>query len=225
MKNKSIKNYHNLVKVFNDYFINVTNTYQEKDRNTNIQTLSNLYSVFNTPYLQLNLVPVNAKEMKNIIRTLKWKNSYGYDEVPLKILKICSPYIISPLIYLCNKSITSGIFPMRLKFSQVVPVYNKGDKHQLSNYRPISLLTSFSKIFEKVIYNRLYEHVTRHKVLTKEQYGFRSNYSTENAIFHLTNNILNALENRQLVGGIFCELSKAFDYVNHDILLAQILWC
>ena len=87
------------------------------------------------------------------------------------------------------------------------------------------MLTSFSKIFEKVIYNRLYEHVTRHKVLTKEQYGFRSNYSTENAIFHLINNILNALENRQLVGGIFCELSKAFDYVNHDILLAQILWC
>jgi len=119
---------------------------------------------------ELNLAPVYAKEMKNIIQTLKWKNSFGYDEVPLKILKINSPYIILPLIYLCNKSITSGIFPMRLKFSQVVPVYKKGDKHELSNYRPISLLTSFSKIFEKVIYNRLYEHVTRHKVLTKEQY-------------------------------------------------------
>jgi hypothetical protein len=129
MKNKSIKNYHDPVNVFNDYFTNVTNTYQEKDRNTNIQALSNLYSVFNTPYLQLNWAPVNAKEMKNIIRNLKWKNSFGYDEVTLKILKISSPYIISPLIYLCNTSITSGIFPMRLKFSQVVPVYKKGDKH------------------------------------------------------------------------------------------------
>jgi len=67
MKNKSIKNYHDPVNVFNDYFINVTNTYQEKDRNTNIQALSNLYSVFNKPYLQLNMAPVNAKEMKNII--------------------------------------------------------------------------------------------------------------------------------------------------------------
>ena len=86
MKNKSIKNYHDLGNVFNDYFINVTNTYREKCRNTYIyiQALSNLYSVFNLPYLQLNLAPVNAKEM-NIIRTLKWKNSFGYDEVPLKI--------------------------------------------------------------------------------------------------------------------------------------------
>ena len=132
-------------------------------------------------------------------------------EIPLNILKISAPYIISPLIYLCNKSITTGIFPTRLKYSQIVPIYKKGDKHVLSNYRPISLLTSFSKIFEKVIYNRLYDHVTHYKILTKEQYGFRNNYSTEKAIYHLTNNILTALNNRQLVGGIFCDLSKAFD--------------
>jgi Notch-like protein len=97
------------------------------------------------------MAPVNAKEIKDIIRTLKWKSSYGYDEIPLKVLKINTPYIISPLIYLCNKSMTTGIFPTRLKYSQIVPVYKKGDKHLLTNYRPISLLTSFSKIFEKVI--------------------------------------------------------------------------
>ena len=83
-------------------------------------------------------------------------------------------------------------------------------------------MTSFSKIFEKVIYNRLYEHVTHHKLLTKGQYECRSNYSTENSIFHLTNNILKALENRRLVFAIFCDLSKAFDYVNNDILLAKL---
>ena len=144
--------------------------------------------MFNKPYPQLNLTPVNAKEIKNIIRTLKWKNSHGYNEVPLNILKISAPYIIPPLIYLYNKSITTGIFPTRLKYSQIVPIYKKGDKHVLSNYRPISLLTSFSKIFEQVIYNRLYDHVTHYKILSKEQYGFRNNYSTEKAIYHLTNN-------------------------------------
>jgi hypothetical protein len=105
---------------------------------------------------------------------------------------------------------------------QIVPIYKKGDKHELSNYRPIYLLTSFSKIFEKVIYNRLYDHVTRYKILAKEQYGFRNNYSTDKAIYHLTNNILKALDNNQLVGGIFCDLTKAFDCVNYDILLAKL---
>jgi Notch-like protein len=120
----------------------------------NLQALNNLYSVFNKPFPHLNIAPVNAKEIKDIIRTLKWKNSYGYDEIPLKVLKISTPYIISPLIYLCNKSMTTGIFPTRLKYSQIVQIYKKGDKHELTNYRPISLLTSFSKIFEKVIYKR-----------------------------------------------------------------------
>jgi len=79
--------HHHLAKVFSDYFINVTNTHQTNDINTNLQALSNLYLVFNKPYPQLNLTPVNAKEIKDIIRTLKWKSSCGYDEVPLKILK------------------------------------------------------------------------------------------------------------------------------------------
>jgi len=126
---------------------------------------------------------------------------------------------------LCNKTITTRTFPTRLKYSHVVPIYKKGDKHEQSNYRPISLLTSFSKIFEKVIYNRLYDHVTRHTILAKEQFDFRNNYSTEKAIYHLTNNILKALDNKQSVNGIFCDLSKAFDYANYNILLTKLEFC
>jgi len=81
--------------------------------------------VFNKPYPQLNLAPVTAKEIKDIIRSLKWKSSYGYDEVPPKIFKISAPYIISPLIYICNKPVTTGTFLTRLKYSQIVPVYKK----------------------------------------------------------------------------------------------------
>jgi hypothetical protein len=92
---------------------------------------------------------------------------------------------------------------------------------ELTNYRPISLLTSFSKIFEKLIYTRLNKHISN-KILANEQYGFRSNTSTEKAVYQLTNKILKALDNKEWVGGIFCDLSKAFDYVNHDILLEKL---
>ena len=95
------------------------------------------------------------------------KNSYGYDEIPPKILKISLPYIISPLIYLCNKTTSSGIFPTWLKFSQVALIFKKGDKDKLTNYRPISLLTSFSKSFEKVIYKRLDMHMTTNNIFGK----------------------------------------------------------
>ena len=111
---------------------------------------------------------------------------------------------------------------MWLKFSQVAPIFKKGDKDKLTNYRPISLLTSFSKIFERVIYKRLDMHMTTNKILVREQYGFRNNTSTEKAIYQLTNNILKALDNRCLVVGIFCDLTKAFDCVDHNILLDKL---
>jgi hypothetical protein len=104
-------------------------------------------------------------------------------EIPLKILKISIPFIKSPLTYIINKSITDGIFPECLKYSQINPVFKNWDKSDMDNYRPIALLTSFSKIFEKVIYKRIYQHVTSNNILASEQHGFRNNSSIETATF------------------------------------------
>jgi hypothetical protein len=87
----------------------------------------------------------------------------------------------------------------------------------MPNYRPIFLLTSFSKIFEKVIYARLYQHLIDNNILVNEQFGFRANSSTDKATYQLINEILNVLNNKLMVGGIFCDLGKAFDSVNHNI--------
>jgi hypothetical protein len=168
------------------------------------------------------MTPVSNNEIKDISKSLKMKNSCGNDEVPLKILKISPPYIISPLTYLCNRSMLCGIFPARLEYAQIVPIFKKGDKEQPTNYRPISLLTSFPKISEKVIYKRLDNHMKSNNILAEEHYGFRSNTSTEQAIYQLTNNILKAMDSKHLVGGIFCDLTKAFDCVDHDILLDKL---
>ena len=99
------------------------------------------------------------------------------------------------------------------------PIFKNGSKQDISNYRPISLLTTFSKVFEKIIYNRLCKHFEINGILAHEQFGFRKQHSTEQAAFCFINRILTALNNKQIVGGIFCDLQKAFDCVNHRILL------
>ena len=140
-----------------------------------------------------------------------------------KILKISAPFISSPLSYICNKSMLSGTFPTRLKYAIVKPLLTKGDKENVANYRPISLLTSFSKVFEKIIYDRLLKHTETNNILAVEQFSFRtSSSSTEKASYKPTDDILNALNNRMMVEGIFCNLQKAFDCVNHNILLTKL---
>jgi hypothetical protein len=101
----------------------------------------------------LNFINTNANEIQKIISAMKPKNSHGYDEISLKIIKSSAPYILSPLTYLCNKILLTGIFPDRLKFSEIKSLYKKGDKVEISNYRPISLLPTFSKIIEKFYFS------------------------------------------------------------------------
>jgi hypothetical protein len=123
----------------------------------------------------------STKEIERIIRSLKLESSFGYDGISTKILKASAPYISSPLNYICNKAITSGIFPTPLKYSIVKPVFKKGNKENMANYRPISLLTSFSKVFERIIYDRLLQHIEDKNILATEQFGFRPGASTEKA--------------------------------------------
>jgi hypothetical protein len=118
--------------------------------------------------------------------------------------------------------LATSIFPARLTFSEVRPIFKRGDKSDVFNCRPISLLTSFSKIFEKEIYKRLYHHIKRNHILADEQFGFKYGLLTDIASFHLTNNILTALKNKLLVGGIFCDLQKAFDSVDYNVLLSKM---
>jgi len=142
-----------------------------------------LSKTFNQPFPTINLKGVSSKEIEDITKSLKIKNSHGYDGITTKILKLNMHYISSPLTYICNRILSSGISPTRLKFAEVKPIFKKGNKNDTSNYRPVSLLTSFSKIFESVIYNRLYHHINTNHILVNEQFGFRHASSTDTDLY------------------------------------------
>ncbi|PNF20445.1 hypothetical protein B7P43_G08125 [Cryptotermes secundus] len=213
---------------FNKYFLSVAESITINTPNNNniidICNKSNKYltDIFINTFPLINYSYATTNEIGKIIDKLKTTNSYGYDEIPIKILKSCKHFITSPLTYIINRSLVTGIFPDRLKFSEIKPIYKNGDKNLISNYRPISLLTSFSKIFERVLFARLCHHLTNNNVLASEQFGFRPDSSTEKAINRLLDQILTALNVGQNVGVIFCDLKKAFDCVNHKILLSKL---
>jgi hypothetical protein len=227
-KEHTSNKYHNSSEAFNNHFLSVAEkiiqgiSINTKDSNTNIDPKCYLYKSFQNSFRNITFKNSSTKEVERIIRSLGLKNSHGYDEISTKILKVSAPFISSPLNYILNKSITSGIFPTRLKYSIVKPLFKKGDKDVMTNYRPISLLTSFSKVFERIIYDRLSDHMEVNNMLATEQFGFRPCSSTEKASYRLMDEILKSLNNRLMVGGIFCDLQKAFDCVNHNILLTKL---
>jgi hypothetical protein len=141
----------------------------------------------------IKIVPTSEAEIKSIILSFKSENLSGYDEITSKVLKACASLIIQPLNHIYNHTLYTGIFPDHLKISKVEPLFKKGDITCMTNYRPISQLTVFSKLLKKVMYNRLSHHMHTNNILVPEQFHIRHGKSTENVAFKLTNGVLNML--------------------------------
>jgi hypothetical protein len=161
INNNLITNPSIIANAFNSYFSSVaenliTKTFLRKNTTNDNDPLTYLRQNFTQSFPPIKLHNTTTHEISKIIQSLKCKHSYGYDEVSTRILKISAPFILSPLTCIFNKTLSTGIFPDRLKFSEVKPLFKKGATTEFSNYCPISLLTSFSKVIEKIIYKRLY---------------------------------------------------------------------
>ena len=117
--------------------------------------------------------------------------------------------ISKPLIYICNLSFQTGTFPDKMKIAKVIPLYKTGNKHQFTNYRPVSLLSQFSKILEKLFNNRLDSFINKHRLLTESQYGFRSNRATSLALIDSVEEITNSIDQKEYTVGIFIDLKKS----------------
>ena len=217
---KLVTNNENMVNTFNNYFsqigvkmasnISVPDHISYKD-----YLLDDKHSRFT-----FNLI--TEENIKIIIKNLNSKPSAGYDDISSIILKKSEPVLAKPISLILNQSLTTGIFPSKLKLSKVVLIYKKDDVHLVENYRPISLLPTISKVFGKVVHEQIYNYFKENSFLSKNQYGFCRHHSTEHAILEVVDRISLEIDYGNTPIAIFLDLSKAFDILDHKILLSKL---
>lgn len=175
-----------------------------------------------SPQNSLVIMEVKEDEVERIIKHLRTDCTVGGDNISAKIIKSSSHILIPYITHICNLAIRTGKFPRVLKKAVVYPIYKSGDKHDSSNYRPISVLPTISKILERILNNSLTEFLNKHKLICDWQFGFRKGKSTEDAIASLTNLIVEKTDKKSKCIGIFLDLKKAFDTVSIPILTLKL---
>ena len=205
---------------FNKFFVNVGPSFSDKiPQPADLSYRDYLNKNINSRF---TFEPVHLDDVIKIVQNLKTKASCGYDGLSTKILKYISLDVSPVLTVIINQSLFTGIFPDKLKIAKVLPLFKKGKDNIFDNYRPISLLPSISKVIEKIVYRQLYDYFNENNLIYDSQYGFRQLHSTELAALEITDRISQNLDKGKLPITIYLDLSKAFDTLNHTILLEKL---
>lgn len=201
---------------FNSYFLNCTADLLSASPVGDHQTY------FEQADRSMFLKPITETEIIKVVNSLSNKHSSGYDEIPTSLMKFCIHEVISPLTFAITTSFRTGVFPDKLKLATVRPLHKKGDGSGVEHYRPISLLPCFSKVFEKCMSIRLMEYFLDNDMFYRGQHAYMKGRGTQTALYEFTESILQALENKSYVMGLFLDLTKAYDCVNHQLLLKKL---
>ena len=200
---------------FNAYFTNIGQSLAEK-----IVTDKDSFRTFlEAPPLTLSTSPA---EIVALGRAIQPTHSSGPDDIDPCVANDSLQHLAVPLAEIINCSFSTGIVPEALKIAKVVPIFKGGNSEDIANYRPISILPYFSKILEKVMYERLYSYVKNMNILYPNQHGFQSGHSTSMALLDMQDRVSNAIDAKEYAIGIFLDLAKAFDTVDHAILLGKL---
>ena len=212
INNIKINNQTEVANTFNEFFVNIGNS-----NNLLIPT----QPVINNALTNMNLYKTTPVEIQNI-KSLNKKSTYGHDNIPIKFYTLDNEIIAEKISELTNNVLKTGIYPNCMKIAKVTPLYKSGDKQNVSNYRPISVLPIFSKILEKVISVRFEQYLTENQIINENQFGFTTQSSTLAACTQLLNFIELKLDQKQIVGCFFIDIQKAYDSIQIEILLKKL---
>ena len=219
MDGKDITDEELIAKSFNKYFAEIGPKLAKNIQKSSI----NFESFMKTCDRTQAESSLTINELKDAFFSLKINKSPGYDEISFNVVKNCFGPLLKPLMFIFNLSLQKGSFPDELKIAKATSVFKTDDVNELENYRPISVLPCFSKILERIMYNRLFKYLKTNEILYKKQFGFQEGHSAEHAIIQLIDQINNCFEKNHFTLGIFIDLKKAFDTVDHAILIKKKL--
>ena len=206
----------------NNYFCNIAKKLSEKVTRTG---LDENVGLGNRNSSSFGFVGFTESAVYNAIMSVANKDSAGEDNIKIEVVKECAVLLVAPLTYLFNRSVQDGIFPTVLKTAVVVPVYKGGDKTEMTNYRPIALLSVFSKVFEILMKERILSFLTQNNFFGEKQFGFLPKKCTDDALVSQITEITENLEDGMKVAAVYLDITKAFDTVNHNILLNKLENC
>ena len=220
VKNELVTDNTQISNEYNNYFSTVADNILKTNKTPILKTFDKYLKNRNSSSFAFE--PCTPNEVFLLIAELNASKGTGPNGIPTEILKMINLPISIPLSKIINICIQNGTHPTRLKLAHVIPIFKKGCRLLVSNYRPISLLSNINKIFEKIMHKRIYSFLDKFNLLYKLQFGFRSKYSTSHALIHMTETIRAALDSGHVTCGIFVDFQKAFDTVNHEILLKKL---
>lgn len=219
--NDYVTNSYDIANLFNKFFSEHAATLSTSVNIPSAMTL--LKEAFSSSSMaQFSFKPITLEDLRAVMNGLKTSRLDKYGNIPTHVLKENFHIIGQPLLRLINDCISNGVFPDFMKKGVITPLFKKGKREIVSNYRPISILPSLAKVFERVLYNQLYHHFEQNGLLDAHQFGFRKKRSTIQAIQQLLENIYSALESKNPALSIHFDLAKAFDTINHKLLLQKL---